>query len=522
MSSNYFTGLMVVFIVMLTLTAVGLADTPVQYEIDFTANTTSGFVPLEVLFTDTSTVPGEVISRYWDFGDGTDVPGPELSVIHIYTSPGLYSVRMDRTDDEGVHSRVKFDYITAEESPPPTPTTPPTTIPTTGPTTQPTTTPTTGPTTGPTTSPTTSPTTIPTTGPTTQPTTSPTTVPTTGTSHPPAEFRGTVTVSGSPAQPGSIITGTIGGIERGRITTSISGIYGGSGPFDERLRIYATDEDLSGGNPVIRFTVNGYDADQAVLFVEGSSTRLDLTAAGPVTPTTSPTTAPTTGPTTQPTTSPTTAPTTGPTTQPTTSPTTAPTTGPTTQPTTSPTTAPTTVPTTQPTPPGPADLYISLWPGWNFVSVPMVLEEGFNTAGIFHDVDTRGHGIFSYNASSMRWLQMNRTTLLTPAGSLWIYSANSMQVPLHFSKNQTKQDITLMKGWNGLGITGNSSSQAKNAFSPLGDNWSYAMGFNSISQQYEISIINGGSGSHSDTRQVYPTHGYWILMAENMTFKPFP
>jgi PKD repeat protein len=660
MSMKYNTVLIVIFTVMVTATSFCLADTPVQYEIDFSSNTTSGFVPFAVLFTDISTVPGEVISRFWDFGDGTYIPGPNLSIVHIYTSPGQYSVRMDRTDDEGVHSRIKFDYITADVSPTPTPTTPPTTIPTTQPTTvpttvpttQPTTVPTTGtshppaefwgtvtvsgnpapagsiitgtigghergrittsvpgiyggsgpfderlrvyatdedlsggnpvirftvnghdadqtvvfmegsstrlnltvsgpvtpttvpttvpttqptpPTTIPTTAPTTVPTTVPTTIPTTQPTTvpttvpttQPTTVPTTGTSHPPAEFWGTVTVSGNPAPGGSIITGTIGGHERGRITTSVAGIYGGSGPFDERLKVYATDEDLSGGNPVIRFTVNGHDADQTVVFMEGSSTRLNLTVSGPVTPTTVPTTVPTTQPTTVPTTAPTTIPTTQPTTVPTTSPTTqpttVPTTAPTTQPTTVPTTIPTIIPTTLPTPPGPADSNIPLYPGWNFISVPMVLEEGFNTADIFRDVDTSERGIFSYNASSMAWRQMNRTSLLEPAGSLWIYSANAMQVPLYFSKNQTKGNVSLVKGWNGFGITGNSSTMAKSAFSPLGGNWSFVFGFNSLYQQYDTSIINGGSGSHSDTRQVYPTHGYWVFMTENMTFKPFP
>ncbi len=152
----------------------------------------------------------------------------------------------------------------------------------------------------------------------------------------------------------------------------------------------------------------------------------------------------------------------------------------------------------------------------------MVLEDGFNTAAIFSDIDTSGRGIFSYNASSMSWQQLNRTSPLTPTGSLWIYSAGVMQVPLYFSNNQTKGNVTLIQGWNGFGITGNSSAMAKSAFTPLGGNWAFVIGFNSLSQQYEPSIINGGSGSHSDTRQVYPTHGYWIFMAGNVTYTPSP
>ncbi|HUU75739.1 MAG TPA: PKD domain-containing protein, partial [Methanoregulaceae archaeon] len=141
----------------------------VPVNIDFTVNTTTGQVPLYVLFTDVTDSPGEVFFREWFFGDGTHNETSSTDIVHKYTSPGIYTVTFDRRDEQGSHVKIKYDYITVNAIPTQTPTTTPTTSPTTAPTT---TTPTTSPTTSP---PTTTPTTFPTISPTpTIPTPTPT------------------------------------------------------------------------------------------------------------------------------------------------------------------------------------------------------------------------------------------------------------------------------------------------------------------------------------------------------------
>jgi len=42
--------------------------------------------------------------------------------------------------------------------------------------------------------------------------------------------------------------------------------------------------------------------------------------------------------------------------------------------------------------------------------------------------------------------------------------------------------------------------------------WTQVIGYNAQSQAYETSLINGGSGSHSDTNPMYPFKGYWLFM----------
>jgi len=68
---------------------------------NFTANVTSGAVPLAVQFTDnsTGTLP---LSYAWDFGDGgtSTLPDP----VHLFTSAGTYTVNLTVTNDFGSDS----------------------------------------------------------------------------------------------------------------------------------------------------------------------------------------------------------------------------------------------------------------------------------------------------------------------------------------------------------------------------------------------------------------------------------
>jgi len=463
--------------------------------IDFTANVTSGYVPLHVLFTDITEYPGEIYSREWYFGDGSWFQDSTPEVAHTYTDPGLYTVTFNRQDEQGTHVKIRYNYISVMI--PPTPTTTVTTAPTTTQTTAATTTVTTTPTTYPS--------------------------PTTTSSQPPVEFWGVVTELGNPAPAGSLIIAKIDDQERGRITTVVSGAYGGSGAFDERLKVTGTSGDI------VTFWLNNRQADQTAIYSSGSQT-LDLTF------TTSPTTMPTTDPTTTvPTTIPvttvptTTVPTTIPVTTvpPTTVPTTIPvttvptTTAPTTIPvTTVPTTTPTTVPTTIPTPI--PDMYLPLYKGWNFISVPLVLDKDHDTGDIFSMIDTGGRVTWTYNASLSRWQKISSDTPLEQMEGIWIYSVKYEQFGLYFSKHQGMVNRSFYEGWNALGIPGSYDRSARDALAPVRESWVYGIGFNGASQEYDTTIIKGGTGEMSDLRHMFPAKGYWVFFRENATFEASP
>ena len=76
---------------------------------DFTANPTTGKVPLSVQFTDAST--GTIDTRAWTFGDGgTDnVQNPA----HTYSTPGFYTPTLTDTNETGSNQMSKSNYINA-------------------------------------------------------------------------------------------------------------------------------------------------------------------------------------------------------------------------------------------------------------------------------------------------------------------------------------------------------------------------------------------------------------------------
>jgi len=73
----------------------------------FTANVTSGAIPLAVQFTDTST--GIPTSWNWSFGDG--ILSTTQNPVHTYTVAGNYSVALNVTNIDGSNSTTRLNYI---------------------------------------------------------------------------------------------------------------------------------------------------------------------------------------------------------------------------------------------------------------------------------------------------------------------------------------------------------------------------------------------------------------------------
>ncbi len=74
----------------------------------FSANITTGVVPLPVLFSDESS--GEGISSWaWTFGDGGN--STLSSPVHTYATPGTYSVALTVQNDGGTNTSTRTNYI---------------------------------------------------------------------------------------------------------------------------------------------------------------------------------------------------------------------------------------------------------------------------------------------------------------------------------------------------------------------------------------------------------------------------
>jgi PKD repeat protein len=108
-----------VYNVSLTVTSAGGSDTAVKEQYvtvtvtapiaDFTANQTSGYVPLPVRFTDASA--GTVESWAWDFDNDGTVDSNEQNPDYTYAAAGNYSVNLTVANAGGSNTSVRTGYI---------------------------------------------------------------------------------------------------------------------------------------------------------------------------------------------------------------------------------------------------------------------------------------------------------------------------------------------------------------------------------------------------------------------------
>ncbi|MEN6513281.1 hypothetical protein [Methanoculleus sp.] len=162
--------------------------------------------------------------------------------------------------------------------------------------------------------------------------------------------------------------------------------------------------------------------------------------------------------------------------------------------------------------PAPADL--TLYPSWNFVSVPRPLAAGNDTAAIFAGVETDGRSVFQYDTLAGEWVALAATDQITPLGGFWIYSAGPAVVPLNFSTELPlpPMERSLVAGWNAVGITGTTPATARDALFSVSGQWTTLIGFDARRQAFETGIVNGGSNDYADSRAVSPGKGYWLYM----------
>ena len=164
--------------------------------------------------------------------------------------------------------------------------------------------------------------------------------------------------------------------------------------------------------------------------------------------------------------------------------------------------------------PQPSEYNLVLGEGWNLVSVPKKLAPGHDTGSIFNNVTTEGRTIWEYEAAINNWVPVYADTQVLPLYGFWIYSKYPATVPLKFDPNplQVPPSRKLAKGWELIGFSGTIPASARDTLISVRNNWTQAMGFNTTLYQYDIQVINGGSGQFSDERLMHPSKGYWLFM----------
>lgn len=167
-------------------------------------------------------------------------------------------------------------------------------------------------------------------------------------------------------------------------------------------------------------------------------------------------------------------------------------------------------PTITPAPIDPTN--ITLYSGWNFISVARTLSDSAtNASDVFRNVPTGGHAIWSYDPLGQFWNQVLSDTKIEPLYGYWIYSVSQNTINLTFKNDvvQTPPTRNLPSGWAAIGFTGATPATAKDTLSSVKSSWIYARGFDSARQQWEQTMVNGGQGENT---YLYPSKGYWLYM----------
>ena len=83
---------------------------PVAPSAAFNVSPASGYYPLAVTFTDTSS--GDITNRYWDFGDGSVTNITSAGIVHTYTAAGTNTVRLIVTGPAGASTNTQTAAVT--------------------------------------------------------------------------------------------------------------------------------------------------------------------------------------------------------------------------------------------------------------------------------------------------------------------------------------------------------------------------------------------------------------------------
>ncbi|MDD4455082.1 MAG: DUF6345 domain-containing protein, partial [Candidatus Methanomethylophilaceae archaeon] len=170
----------------------------------------------------------------------------------------------------------------------------------------------------------------------------------------------------------------------------------------------------------------------------------------------------------------------------------------------------------------PSSNTLILHEGWNLVSTPLWLADGHDTIAVFDDVDTASHSILWYNGSNGDWELIGPQEEFRPLEGIWIYANESYQIPLYFKpvEEQTGATNHLYPGWNLVGFYGLSQESARDTLISLRNAWTTAIGYDAETQDDEVSMIRGATGSHSDQRLMFPGKAYWVYMTDEATLVP--
>jgi PKD repeat protein len=160
---------------------------------------------------------------------------------------------------------------------------------------------------------------------------------------------------------------------------------------------------------------------------------------------------------------------------------------------------------------------VKIYPGWNHVSVPVELVDGFNTMkDIFAGIPTGSWPYSVYNWETQDWGEVADNYIVRPLELVRVNSIAEGNTTFVFPSKEGTYDTFLQKGWNGIGISAWQPIIASKALESLGENWDRVIGYDARNQVWEEPIYRTTNADHE---YMHPGMGYLIYMNADVLFK---
>ena len=159
------------------------------------------------------------------------------------------------------------------------------------------------------------------------------------------------------------------------------------------------------------------------------------------------------------------------------------------------------------------DTQIALIPGWNYISVPKILNATESTAGKLFANVTSAVSPIRYDSDSKTWVSVGEGEVILPLNAYWINAEDAVLIQPAYNLVQTPAPVkTVYQGWNAIGLFADANTTANNALDCLNSTWKTLIPWNLADGNYDSVIINGGSGPNSADRFMTLGNGYWLYV----------
>jgi len=152
--------------------------------------------------------------------------------------------------------------------------------------------------------------------------------------------------------------------------------------------------------------------------------------------------------------------------------------------------------------------------GWNFISVPYLLDGSKNQLNeIFNYTNIAGNA-YGWNAATQSWTPLTGSSTLQPLEGYWIKAVAPECTTLVYATPTMPSIPTkaVSQGWNAVGLAWDSPITMRNALMSINNVYSNVIGWIAGLQKYGIPVANTGGDGPFETGGVNmePKQGYWV------------